>query len=532
MGGSVAAQKSITIWRFAAIATCLLTSCGCLAGSQSPQLGTSCSYSSDLIHQLRESFSGRKSVTPITFGAKEDATSDSSCAMTVGSPILLCAGHHFKRADTGKVVTVKGAAAEGRQLTTTIVAYSKAGEVRLQDAATTTAVETTAIWGTDNLRAFQQALAAAAGKRLAIPKGNFLVRVSATAQLEVPSNILIAGEPLSAMYVVGVSGTPRGDGGTRLFHLPEGTHDVLFDGIQCIGENQPYSVVSMNQSECIGGVGLRSDSLRDIAVLNSRFENLYGFSVHDAGTGSRFHVIANYFEHTAKGLNVNSDYSILSCNQFNEDGGLEASGSYSSYDYNSFYNCSGQYTVSLGGRTSLPDGIGSESIGNVIERPTAHALGAISVANGFARGKVTDNTIFGLSSAQIGINLSHSDYPATTDGNLIAGNEITGSNASRGIIVGGGVHDTRLDRNKTAGGMYGAIIYGSGTRTQRNIWSGTFKDLSISQGHQIDIQGDVLVHGVSEILRGATVTQDSSVHVGREDSAPLPLGAKREKIDP
>jgi len=483
--------------------------------SPAPQLATESRPTADAsaVERLIEArFAGRKHFNVMKYGAKRDAKSDDSCTVAARSTTLGCTNQDFKAADVGKVISIKGAAADQRQLITVIAGYIDPEHVALRDESAENVSRTGIIWGTDNLTAFQSALNAAAGQRLVFPLGAFLVKVSTKAQLEVPSDTVIFQEKGGALYMVGVSGTPSGDAGVRLFHLPENTHDVLFDGLYCKGENSPYTVIPMNQSECIGGIGFHPESLRDITVMHSSFENLYGFSVHDAGTGMRIDAIANYFSHTSKGLNINADYSVQLNNTFDADGGLEGSGGSSAYNNNRFRICTGQYAMSLGGRTNLPDGAYSVAQGNVIEGLGASALGAISVANGFTHGIVSKNRIADLRGSQIGINLSHSDYPAGTDGNLIADNEIEGGASARGIIVGGGVHGTRLERNQTAGTMYGAIISGSQTKSRDNVWSGGFKDLSIishgNEAREVEVRGDILVNGSYEIIGQATVTPD------------------------
>jgi hypothetical protein len=475
-------------------------------------------------------FAKRKHINVMKYGAKADAKTDEACSTIAGSKILTCSDRAFAISDVGKIITVKGAAFNRRQFITIISGYKDPQHIYLRDSASETTSGTGVIWGSDNLFAFQTALNAAAGLRLDIPAGNFLLLISKTVQLEVPSGTAIFQRDGSTVYMVGVSGTPREDMNVRLFHLSEGTHDVLFYGLHCSGENLPYSITSMNQSECIGGLGVQPEALRDITILHSRFDDLYGFSIHDAGTGLRFSVVTSFFSHTSKGLNVNSDYSVQVNNSFEADAGMEASGSHSIYANNMLYNCTGQYAISLGGRTNLPNAVGSIAQGNVIDGLGPESLGGISVANGFIDGKVSDNRIKGLRLRQIGINLSHSDYPTTTDNNLIVGNEIVGLASSLGIIVGRGVHGTRLEHNRTTGTMYGAAFSGSGTQSRDNFWSGTFKDLSISahgdEGRNISVQDDFLAHGIYEIHGQATVTSGSYFRQCLSDQeVPMVMGA-------
>ncbi len=488
---------------------------------------------SALERSIEARFAGRKEFDVLKYGARADAKSDESCAAPARSTALVCTTPTFKSSDVGKVISIKGAGAGKRQLITTIAGYLDPEHIVLRDESAENVSATGIIWGTDNLAAFQLALDAAAGQRLVIPAGAFLVKVSTQAQLEIPSDTVISQKKDGTLYMVGVSGTPSGDAWMRLFHLPENTHDVLFDGLHCRGENFPYAVVPMNQSECIGGVGFHSDALRDITVMRSTFENLYGFSVHDAGTGMRVNAIANYFTHTSKGLNINAEYSIQVSNTFDADCGLDGSGSSSTYSNNLFHDCTGQYTMSLGGRTTLPAGTSSVAESNVIDGLGISALGGISVANGFNDGEISRNRITGLRGLQIGINLSHSDYPAGTDGNRITDNEIGGVANTRGIIVGGGVHGSRLERNRTAGTMYGAIISGSHTRSRDNVWNGSFSALSIvshgNEARDVDVEGDVLIDGSYEIIGQATVTKESYVLRG-QDGQKIPLRAKNEAL--
>jgi len=490
--------------------------------SPAPQLATESRPTADAsaVERLIEArFAGRKHFNVMKYGAKRDAKSDDSCTVAARSTTLGCTNQDFKAADVGKVISIKGAAADQRQLITVIAGYIDPEHVALRDESAENVSRTGIIWGTDNLTAFQSALNAAAGQRLVFPLGAFLVKVSTKAQLEVPSDTVIFQEKGGALYMVGVSGTPSGDAGVRLFHLPENTHDVLFDGLYCKGENSPYTVIPMNQSECIGGIGFHPESLRDITVMHSSFENLYGFSVHDAGTGMRIDAIANYFSHTSKGLNINADYSVQMYNHFEEDGGMESGGAHSVYDRNIFRRCSGQYTLSLGGRTGSPAGTGTVARGNDIENPAPRALGAIAASNGFSEGEISGNTITGLSGAQIGIVMIDNGYPASADNNVIARNTIIGAGSSKGVYVAN-VKGTKLIGNKVEVGLVALLVSGgNNTESTSNSWSGKFQDIYVKGTGNLRVHGDWLANGVFVAAGDVTFAPDSQLPERRRVSS-------------
>lgn len=102
-------------------------------------------------------------VTAAAYGAKGDGQAAVDGAMTATSTALACTtSTPFKSSDVGKLVMVKGAAANGvTTLVTTIAGFTDSGHVTLAAAAATTVSGALVMWATDDTTAIQSAINAA-----------------------------------------------------------------------------------------------------------------------------------------------------------------------------------------------------------------------------------------------------------------------------------------------------------------------------------------------------------------------------------
>jgi hypothetical protein len=410
------------------------------------------------------------------YGAVFDGRQNVTCSMMSGSTTLNCRQSVFVRGDVGKTISVKNAAATNLSLITTIAEFVDANDVKLTAAATqNTGADQSATWGTDNRAALQKAVTAAAGGTLTIP-GNkrFLVKVGANqnaGSIVLSSNTTIRGDRSHTIYFVGVTGTPDGDWGANLFTIPDGASNISFVGLHVIGENYPYTFAGLNQSSVIYGVGATPKAISNIDTSNNLIEYLYGFSFHNAGTGTNWNVRDNTFNYVAKGLNVNANWSKQTGNRFWFGGGLEASGDHTDISHNDFRQAGLQYVISLGGRTSANspcEGIHAEE--NQIAMP-AGLVGAISAGDCVQRSTIANNKVTGISADESGIVMS---YQGCNDifQNKVSFNQFSGTGGLACIYTAGwNTRDNVFDSNRCdAGFAFGENFSGGGPETSRSNW--------------------------------------------------------------
>lgn len=112
------------------------------------------------------------------YGAVGDGKAVNDGNVSAGSTAFTCTtSNYFTSADAGKTIVIRGAGAAGANLTTTIAVYVSPTAVTLANAASTTVVNTKAVWGTENTAAIQAAYDAAfvnESGRVIVPVGNHL----------------------------------------------------------------------------------------------------------------------------------------------------------------------------------------------------------------------------------------------------------------------------------------------------------------------------------------------------------------------
>jgi hypothetical protein len=171
----------------------------------------------------------------------------------------------------------------------------------------------------------------------------------------IPSGSTILGDGCqqSVFHIVGVDVLNAGTN-YDAFRIADTAHDITFQGLGFTGENNPYSTPqAKNQSNVIRALGTTGVPT-DITVKNCSFRNLFGFSIHNDGTGLRWNMIDNVLVDLGSGVNVNGDMCNFTGNTLDRAWGIEASGSKITITNNWIIHC--QATgggISIGGSTSV-----------------------------------------------------------------------------------------------------------------------------------------------------------------------------------
>lgn len=263
--------------------------------------------------------------------------------------------------------------------------------------------------------------------RVHLPEGQYTIdcqqiadSLSTQKLITVPSNFAITGDGFGRT-VINVTNTTEdvGGWGVNVFGFASNAEHVTFEGLHFKGEND-FTYVLNNQNSCI-----RSLVVSDIIIRNCKFENLWGFSVHDDGS-ERVHVLNCTFVQCANGVNVNADWSLQVGNVFNNAEGFESSGQYLVVANNTFADALG-VAISAGGNISGDEFPGGMICGNTIQGSTS--IG-IAVADGFCSGVVSNNVV--MKCEQGGIIFANSLGPQHS---IVIANNVVMNNCSDDGLV-------------------------------------------------------------------------------------------------
>lgn len=220
-------------------------------------------------------------VNVIDYGAKGDGKeSASGGAIVSGTSLLTVSGAGFTPMDVGKAITVRGAAASGANLTTTIDECTGPTTVNIAAIAELTVSAAAVSWGTDDSSAIQEAL------NFAGPKG---LQVS----LPRPSSHYVLTSPLTLNAWCGLS--VRGDGwettelrqysdNTPIFRWPlDNVHSQTFERMRLTYANaQNYTIGPRSVAfarDIMDGTsslcGLYHHAFRDLKIIGAT----YGFKI-------------------------------------------------------------------------------------------------------------------------------------------------------------------------------------------------------------------------------------------------------------
>lgn len=231
------------------------------------------------------------------FGANGDGKVVRDAAITSGTAALSSASNPFVSGDVGKTVVVIGAKTGGNDLVTTIIAFTDAGNVTLNNNATATVTNAIAIWGSDNTSALQTAIDTAYTGTSAFiyaPAGIYMFSSALTttggynAQIKVPNldcqtgipgpQITIAGEAIpqnvsfgKADYTGTIFFTTGTGSGTRPSfigtpHLEGGTYPFWFTAVMMSLQKLKISSpadpsISMLDFTCLSNLIMRDVSI-------------------------------------------------------------------------------------------------------------------------------------------------------------------------------------------------------------------------------------------------------------------------------
>lgn len=372
---------------------------------------------------------------------------------------------------------------------------------------------------TDDTPAIRKAIAAALSegvRHIHFPRCSGSYRITraglsdGAAALEIPSDFTVTGDgPGAPLLFTGVVGAPGGLDYVA-FRVLSGSKRVVFRGLSFKGENDPFTMggEGRNASACIE-IGT-SNTTEDVLVAGCSFENLHGFSVHDAGNTQRIHVIGCRFVRCGNGLNVNASHSIQANNSFYLSEGIECGGAFCVISGNTFRDVQG-VAISAGGNQG-PANLrpGTSVIGNVIDGCTGTG---IVITDNFINGTVSGNTVRRCQTMGLLMFASTGDFKCggnVVSNNVIASNCINGGNTIIGMEIqgtGGNVitGNVVVDEGVSGFTQQYAILTRSKNIITGNRLSGTSKDASLSVGSDGSIfHANLLDHGT--VVYGTGVT--------------------------
>lgn len=151
------------------------------------------------------------------YGATADGKFDSTISISSSSTTLTSTRSVFSAGDVGKIIVVVGAGTSGRDLVTTISAYTSATQITLTASAGTTVSAADCIWGTDQTAAIQAAINAAwfgGGGKVIIPNGIYIIAgalqtnvngLNMNSQLYIPAPAQWLNDSVTHIEIVGES---------------------------------------------------------------------------------------------------------------------------------------------------------------------------------------------------------------------------------------------------------------------------------------------------------------------------------------
>lgn len=355
------------------------------------------------------------------------------------------------------------------------------------------------------------AVASAGGGVVAFAAGKTYTPDALAGGVTIPSNTTILGNGAKIHVDLDLA---NDSSDYRAFYIADGSHDIDISGLEFYGDNDPFSRAANADHAAIHMPGVGSTT-KDVHVHHCTFKNLFGFTVHLAGSGERVHVTHCSMIECANGLNVNAEYSMQSDNILSYCEAIECSGAYSVIANNIVLHA--LVGVSLGGTTASGDTvIGQVVTGNVIS-DTVSGVG-ISINDGCEDTRVDGNVLVRTYGSGIAItgagdnpikNISVTNNTLRSCGADAAPTHIGiyagGTGVDDLVIAGNLIHNNTDDASHET--TYGITLDAvSGTYIHSNVVVATSKNISLNGTSNVRLGKNECDTSKNEYINGATFT--------------------------
>lgn len=266
---------------------------------------------------------------------------------------------------------------------------------------------------------------------------------------------------------------------TALLQIPDGSQNITIDGLAFAGDHS--GGWTNGQHAAIDILGLHCQA---ISVTGCKFRNLTGFSVHNADGGARINVTGCTFDTCGNGLNVNGSDCDLSGNTFIDSEGIEAIGTNTRIENNTFTRAL-YVAISAGGDTGggLHTGIvvQNNTINSVLTPEGSSTAIGINIADGCDGALIANNIIRGCVT---GVNMACQGRGTKIKNTRITRNDIEASYNGLLLALDSDITGTDIDANKVRGAVLGVECYQAGVTIRNNdlLGAGSAYDIKIGAG--------------------------------------------------
>lgn len=377
------------------------------------------------------------------FNAKGDGVKTTASIQSGQATLTLTSGS-FTSANIGNLVDVAGAGAGGKNLVKTITAVV-AGVATLSGNASTTVVNATTLYGTDDRAAIQACItkALSLGKGVYCPLSKYIIGSPGLAVTSDGMSLSGDGMWASQMYSIG---PVEGSSGTyfSIIDLQAGKFNLRSIGLS--GTNWLGAGLALGgTSDGLGALAGIANS--DVLIESCRFDSFFGIGCHAAGNQQRWKIANSQGSlNGSSAFNVNvDDLQMVNCTGTdNATGGIESSGAAASV-MGGTYSRNRNAGISIGGRTGVGDtGRLNKIIGVTIER---NQQGIVVASNnqmtvvGLCTIRQNDTIGIAISNTETSPTASYANRLNLIEGNIISSNGCTLAGASiAGVLTGTAGH--------------------------------------------------------------------------------------------
>ncbi len=354
---------------------------------------------------------------------------------------------------------------------------------------------------TDAIRQSIEAAVSNGTRHVFFPSGTYravtpIPRIDGVTLFTVPSDFVVSGVgPPSTIRWEGDVHPEDGNITNSCFYVADGTSNVAIEGLHFVGNNGTAG----NEFNAHAGVSncvlVLLTLSEDITIRRCSFDDLHGFSVHDAGENTRVNVIDCETRWCANGINVNANYSVQTGNRVSDSEGFEASGAGVNISNNTILRALG-VGISCGGNQGAgAEFPGSVVVGNVVDQCTGVG---IVLADGFVDGVCASNTIRHCHTGGIQTVAGgggHRNRGCLITGNQVINNCAPGSGNIWGINLGGqGWHVVVGNRvvsdDPEWNQQYAVFVQSPNCFISGNVLDGKTQDLFINNGVSGTVVGE------------------------------------------